>query len=207
MKKLLTVSCLLFAITFTAQQARAQVDFGIRGGVNFATLYDAETDDEAEYVTSTGVLAGIYFQLPINNSSFIIQPEILYSQKGYKLLSDDGTFVADINYIEIPVLIKFKYELDNGLAPYIEAGPYVGFLISTEVEKNDQVIAEEIKKINEIDFGLAIGAGLSYHCLSLGIRYSFGLVPVPDIEEENIDLKNHVFSIVAGVTIPPNLFE
>lgn len=193
MKKLFTIFCLLLTIGFTAQQAQAQINFGIRGGVNFATLNDTDLDTEAH----AGLVAGIFFEYPIDNSPIVIQPEILYSRKGYEVETVNGRESISLNYIEVPIFVKFNYILDNDLTPYVEAGPYVGFLVGTEPGDGEG--------INDVDFGVAVGAGLGYHCLNIGVRYSAGLVPI--FEADNVSAKNGVFSIVAGVTIPPNFFD
>lgn len=193
MKKLLTIACLFLAITFIARQARAQVDFGIRAGVNFSTLYN--TFDDVD--TQTGLLAGVYLQIPVSNN-FIIQPELLYSAKGVEDEEPAGAEVFHLNYITVPLFLKYKFTLQGALTPYIAAGPYIAYLTDNYVTRDGKTVTEEVSAIRDYDIGASIGAGLEYSGFNFGVRYSIGFVPIGTFE--TVDDKNKVFSIVAGFT-------
>src|SRR5699024_8719224 len=193
MKKLYTALFLLLSLTLLSNQAKAQVDWGIRGGANFASLNDTDIDAES----NVGFMAGLYLQYPIANSPVVIQPELLYSQKGFELNVANNTGTANFNYIEVPVLAKFNYVLDGSFTPYVEAGPYIGFLVDSNTELNGQTVNDDWEDLKTVDFGVAVGAGFSYGRLNLGVRYSPGLTPVS--KNENVDAKNGVFSIIAGI--------
>lgn len=192
MKKLTIALFILLSITLTAKQAQAQVDFGIRGGVNIASLNDTDLDAQS----NVGFMAGFYLQYPIANSPIVIQPEVLYSQKGFELDLANNTGVANFNYIEVPVLVKFNYVLDGSFTPYVAAGPYIGFLIDSSAEFNDVTFEDDLENLKTVDFGVAVGAGFSYNRFNLGVRYSAGLTPV--FEDDDASAKNGVLSIVAG---------
>lgn len=192
MKKIVTISCLVLAACFTTQQAQAQIDFGVRGGVNFASFNDASLDVSG----NTGFMGGFYVQYPIANSPIVIQPEILYSQKGAEYESQAGTVTANLNYIEIPVLAKFNYVLDGPLTPYVAVGPYVGFLIDSSTEYNGQDVSEGLTDFKTVDFGVAVGAGINYKRFNLGVRYDAGLTTISDADDASA--KNGAFAIIAG---------
>jgi hypothetical protein len=109
---------------------RRQNDFwqpkvGIAGGVNFSNTVDAYNSD---YSTSTiaGWHAGLTFDVPIAYP-LSFAPEILFSQKGYKAETVDGTFKQRTNYVDIPLLAKFR--LVPGFNFVI--GPQLTFITST----------------------------------------------------------------------------
>jgi len=54
-------------------------------------------------------------------------PEVLYSQKGYAATTTDGNFTQRSNFIDVPLLAKFR------LSPFFNfvVGPQVSFPIST----------------------------------------------------------------------------
>lgn len=54
-------------------------------------------------------------------------PEVLFSQKGYKAETADGTFRQKTNYIDIPLLAKFRVARGFNIV----AGPQLTFLTST----------------------------------------------------------------------------
>lgn len=210
MKKLLGALCILLSLGLLTNQAQAQVDFGIRGGVNFATFNNV---DDFETESRTGVMAGVYINYQIPNSPISIQPEILYTQKGamVTVLSDTDTpiqFEYKLNYIAIPVLAKFDYVLDGPVTPHVYFGPYVAFTINAEAQyegQNGSITADISDKVKNTDFGVVVGAGVDVSRFNIGVRYSVGLVTVAEDDDEDnivnaVEAKNGVISIVAGFT-------
>lgn len=196
MKKLLSVFSILLLIGFSANQVAAQTGFGVRGGVNFANLNDTDADVDAR----TGIMAGAYLNLPISNSPVSIQPEVLYTQKGFE--SGDNTYQLD--YVEVPVLARFDFITNSGLRPHVYFGPYIGFNVNAEIDGEDegtlfpddsQTNIDDIT--NDTDFGVSVGAGLDFGRFDLGVRYNAGLTEVFDADD--MTAKNGVLSIVGGI--------
>jgi len=79
---------------------------------------------------STGSLAGLNvgltFDLPIIYP-LSFAPEVLFSQKGYTATTNDGSFTQRTNFIDVPLLAKFR------VAPAfnIYVGPQLSYLLST----------------------------------------------------------------------------
>jgi hypothetical protein len=73
-----------------------------------------------------GANAGLFFDIPIVYP-LSFQPEVLYSQKGYRANTAYGEFAQRANFIDVPLLLKLK------LAPAfsILAGPQISFLMNT----------------------------------------------------------------------------
>lgn len=200
MKKLLFTLCLLLTVGVVANQAIAQTGFGIRGGVNFANLNDID----GEVDSRTGFMAGLYFNFPVTNSPVSIQPEVLYTQKGFE--SGDDTFQLD--YVEVPVLAKFNFITNGNITPNVYFGPYVGFNVSAEVDtgNGDGLFGDDTETdiedgVENTDFGVTVGGGLDFGRFDLGVRYNAGLTEV--FEDGLIDndsgAKHGVFSITAGI--------
>lgn len=194
MKKILGILFILLTLVLITNQAEAQVDFGIRGGVNFATLNNVE---EVDLGYATGFMAGVYANFPIRNSPVSIQPELLYTQKGYA--GPEGIVEVSLNYISVPVLAKFDYVLDGPVTPHVYFGPYIAFNVSAEAEDEGAVISIE-ENVSPTDFGVVVGGGIDVNRFNLGVRYSVGLTPVFEDENTNAEAKNGVISIVAGFT-------
>jgi hypothetical protein len=112
------------------QERRQYDDFyrpkvGIAGGFNISNTVDAYN---ASFSTTamSGAHVGLTFELPlIYPLSFA--PEVLFSQKGYKAETVDGTFRQKTNYIDIPLLAKFRVTREFNIV----AGPQLTFLTST----------------------------------------------------------------------------
>lgn len=192
MKKLL-YTCLLMTGLLLVNQATANAQIGIRGGVNFANV----TGDVDNTDARTGLMVGVYTSFAVPGSPISIQPEVLYSQQGYKM--DDPEFgeaTAKIDYIKVPVLAKFSFGGGGMISPQIYAGPYIGFKANAKAEVDGE--EQDIENIKSTDFGVSVGADLFINSLfSLGARYSAGLTSIAD--EGGADVNNSVFSIVAGI--------
>src|SRR5690606_14118230 len=79
-------------------------------GANYSNVYDSESED---FVADSkfGLAAGAFVSIPLGK--FIgVQPEVLFSQKGFK---SSGTFLGTeykatrtTNYIDVPLLLAVK---------------------------------------------------------------------------------------------------
>lgn len=166
MKKLLLVSAItIFGLAHVNAQ---DVDFGIKGGLNFATL-TGENNSEIGWTTdfNFGVMAEIKI-----SEKFSLQPEILYSGQGYG--SNDNTEgIIALNYINIPVI--GKYYVTKKLS--LETGPQIGFLLSTKGGTQDYKAL-----FKTTDFGVNFGIGYKLdNGLNFGARYVLGLTNINDV--------------------------
>lgn len=154
--------------------------FGLKGGVNFSNLYGKD-DDKTTILTGFNV--GLFGKLPIAGL-ISIQPEIYFITKGAEVTYDntfvDGIARFKLNYVEVPLLLVANLTPNVN----IHVGPYVAFLISGKVTNESNVnifdFDEALDKddYNTLDAGLAVGAGLDFKAVSLGVRYNHGLTKV-----------------------------
>lgn len=193
MKKLSITLVLLvgFLGAFSLQQASAQADFGIRAGLNFANINDRPNNFDPD--SRTGIMAGLYLDFKVPMSPISIQPEVLYTQKGYK----SGNSTLSLDYLEIPVLAKFHFA-PGPVSPHVYFGPYAGFTLNSEVSGSG--LSVEVDD-TATDFGGVVGAGTDINAgvakVDLGLRYTFGLVDAIDGGQG----KNSILSIVAGLSL------
>jgi hypothetical protein len=113
------------------QQVKRQVDdfykprVGIEAGLSVANTvdsYDGYYSTESIAAFNAGITATIPLIYPLS-----FQPEVLFSQKGFKAYTDDGSFTQRNNYIDVPLLANFR--LVRGFNFLI--GPQVNIPIST----------------------------------------------------------------------------
>ncbi|PAU95344.1 hypothetical protein CK503_03885 [Aliifodinibius salipaludis] len=192
MKKLFLpfIICGLISLA-VAPKASAQADFGLRAGINFANVNDRPDNFDPD--SRTGLMVGGYLNFKVPMSPISIQPEAIYSQKGFKI----GNGTAEVDYLEIPVLAKFSFA-PGPVQPHVYFGPYAGFVLNSEVSGNN--LSVDIDN-TQTDFGGIVGAGADLNAgvakLNLGVRYGFGFTNM----FENGDVKNGVFSVVAGISL------
>ncbi len=169
MKKIVVIVMALAVIG--VYEADAQVRFGIKGGLNLASA-SIESATNLETSSKTGYHAGIY--LAFKFTKIAIQPEVLWSVQGVKTTADIlGTpveFDTDLNYVNIPVMVKIY--LVQGL--HLELGPTFGILMTAETEGQD--IKETLNSSDiSASFGLGFDAPMG---LGGGVRYNLGVTEV-----------------------------
>lgn len=166
------------------------VRFGVRGGVNLASL---EIDDDAnatDFSTNlkTSFHVGAFVNVPIGGM-FRLQPEVNYTGQGSKV---DGNFISnplnkgayelDYHYINIPIMAQLQ--TTSGF--FVEAGPQIGFMIKAREDRNTGNDIDLEDKLRKTDF--ALGAGLGYLSrIGLGVnaRYVHGLSNVYNNDAAN----------------------
>lgn len=165
--KFLFISC----ATLIAQAQTQQSNAGIKGGYNLAAVsFDGDTETGQRH----GFHIGFYGESFISESTSL-QIEVLYSQQGYELRDNSGTFTQKLDYINLPLLLKL-YPDENF---FLEVGPQVGLAISHKEEFDSGFnlfdTSQELEPEN-FDWGLNFGAGFKTNSgVSLGVRYHLGL--------------------------------
>ncbi|HOY20901.1 MAG TPA: porin family protein [Haliscomenobacter sp.] len=166
------------AVLLMSNGVLAQNSIGLRGGYSISTLKNyplASENLELEDGLSYGNFNAILFEIGIS-PLFAIQPEINYLEKGGILKSkgsDDFKFSLKLNYLEAPLLAKFR--LGAGpLKGYVITGPSVGFAmdgkskltageINTEEKfRFDSSFDTDGRKDNRLDLSGVVGGGVQY---------------------------------------------
>ena len=169
MKRNFTAKSLFLLLTislFSLSDTSAQVEWGVAGGLNIAGMSGSEygTIADSSRPNFSGITRyrfGLFADIPLNNY-WSFNPEIYYSVKG-GIQKLDSFFVQqtvspgwvditrtvsniDLNYIEIPLLMRFStplgkktalYPYENSVKPFyldLFGGPYFGYIISNTNE-------------------------------------------------------------------------
>ena len=192
MKNLCTLVALLF-ITLTttnAQDYKNKATAGIKGGYNLSSV---SFDGTSETSKLHGFHIGFYGESYIGNH-FSLQPEIMYSQQGYKIDDGNGIYTQKLEYINIPLMLKF-YPVKSF---FMEAGPQIGFSISHKETFDSGFVLYDTNKEFEpknFDWGVNLGAGFKSDTgVSLGARYHIGQNDIYDEDKP----KNRVWQIYIG---------
>jgi len=169
--------------------AGAQVQFGVKAGLNRASL-----NYSGPAINDLGVKydfnAGIFASIPLFDN-FYLQPELMYSAQGSGF-TDSIPADANYNYLNLPVL--FKYQHASGL--FAETGPQIGFLLSAQLKSNGQSIDNK-NYTQSTDFSWVFGVGYKISAINLGIdlRYNYGLTNTIKANNASGTAKNSVFQI------------
>ena len=184
MKKIsFIVSFFLIGLAVNAQV----VNFGLKGGVNLATI---DNDQNSQIENRVGFHGGLFANIPVS-SQIAIQPEAVYSSQGAKYNIGNDKLNLALNYVNIPVMIQAMV----GKGFYAEVGPQLGILTGTADKINDVeagfVSTDDFKKTD-----VALGFGLGYKGFSgfgIDARYNLGLTNINNSGSANI--KNNVLQV------------
>lgn len=171
MKKIiLTVSVALLTIVGVS----AQASFGIKSGVNFASILN-ENINGVKGRTSFNV--GIVGEVKTSYSTSV-QAELMYSEQGFKYI---GGFIGNISapkdtykldYLNIPIVFKYYYK--KGFS--FETGPQLGILLSA---KTDDGGINVRRAFTDLSFDWLVGLGYKFeNGFNINARYNFGLTDI-----------------------------
>ena len=171
----------------------------------------------------TSLQMGLAFDLGVT-SSFSIQPELLYVQKGNKEVKSvkvlnvttTTTDYLKMNYLEIPVLAKIKFGNDQ-TEFYITTGPSLGVAISGEQKRvvaSSLIPSSTSEKIQfgtgddalfkRFDLGWQLGIGAVLHGFTIDVRYGSSVITIFNDPDNDLDLKayNRALGITVGYAFP-----
>lgn len=209
MKKLFFLSIALFVFSF----AHGQAGFGLKGGINYSNIA-GDLGDEDIYENKIGFNGGIQVNLPITGDGFLsLQPELLYSQKGYQYRDEKFTILGiererkgkvNYNYLDLPVLLKV-----NAGGLYFEGGPQLSYLLGIRDNTEEKVGSSDWKEttvvekdqLAELEIGYAAGLGFqATNGISLGVRYNGGInkLAKDNGNDELTNARNSVFQLQVG---------
>ncbi|KJD32581.1 hypothetical protein PK35_10285 [Tamlana nanhaiensis] len=191
MKTTLFTFLMAFALFFQteAQNDNLKSGIGIKGGYNLAAV---SFDGDSETGQRHGFHAGIYAESYIAEVASV-QIEALYSQQGFEIKDDSGTFTQKLDYINLPISLKI-YPVQHF---FVEAGPQIGIAVSHKEEFDGNgffnITSEE--EPENFDWGFNFGGGFKTDSgVTLGARYHLGMGSV--YEESNP--KNRVWQFYIG---------
>jgi hypothetical protein len=153
---------------------REKAQFGLKAGGNYSGV---TSSDGESFVPEgrLGIAAGAFVAIPLSKQ-FGIQPEVLFSQKGFhatgRLLNAGYELTRTTSYIDVPLLISYKP------AEFLSflAGPQYSYLIKQKDDfKNESTsIEQEVvfgnDKVRKHTLCLTAGADVNIQQLVLGVR-------------------------------------
>jgi hypothetical protein len=214
-----------------------RLSWGLKGGLALAQ-HQGTTPRDMEYTVSStmrrGVTAGIFLLLPVT-PRFGIQQEVIYIQKGSR--QEIGVDVFDIpttldvtydmDYIEIPLLLRFHWLIDRGVDIYTLGGfsfalkVHDHYQLSGEVDDGNEVVPiyadSDMSEVDMFDFTFTYGVGLEFPVADnrFLVEYRFDLsvealllptyayVPFGDeevlVDNEPVPLRNQCHLLMLGI--------
>ena len=178
MKKVFYITLAVFGFVYTAnaqtEDRRTELTLGAKVGANYSNVYDSNTED---FVADEkfGLAVGGFVTIPLG-SLFAIQPEVLFSQKGFKgsgkLLGVNYDYTHTTNYLDVPLLLAIRPTSSISIV----AGPQYSYLLSSkndftsDIANADQEQEFDNDNIRKNTLCLVGGLDINVSNLVLGIR-------------------------------------
>lgn len=185
-KLLLSMSIIGLALgSIYAQEARDKFSLGLKVGSNYSNVYDSQGEQftaDGKY----GLAAGAFLSLPLGKVVGI-QPEVIYSEKGFKatgaFLGSNYSATRKTTYIDVPILLAIKP------ISYLTilAGPQYSFLVKQDNNFTTTLASVDQQKIFDNDnirkntLGLTGGVDLNLSSFVISARAGY------DVQNNNGD--------------------
>lgn len=161
----------------THRYAATDSYFGLRLGLGVATV-NADNPYLDGGSPKAGFNVGVVAGLQVAPATpLYVETGLSYTEKGGKGGSRDS-YTYTMNYLEVPLLVKYQYNLDHetSIQPFV--GVYGALGVSGKIKAQDQrqlynSFADDTFK--RLDGGLRIGCGLEFDLLYAEVGYDFGL--------------------------------
>jgi hypothetical protein len=194
-----------------APSAHAQsIRFGLKAGANLSNL-SGDLVNQNQYNNRFGFHGGVMLNFGLANDLISIQPEVLYSQKGFKYADQQyttplGTYRNTGNvrydYLDVPVMVRLKV---SGV--FFEVGPQYSYLMNISTDRTQTYQSTSattpstvgtagsgttnLDNVNRNELGYVGGLGFqSSQGFLLGVRYNGAFTDFAKDGYSNNEFKN-----------------
>lgn len=185
---------------------RHRTYFGLRLGVNASNVRS-----DAQALNGHDVKAGLNIGLAVGTqlsytTPLFVESGLYYTQKGGKsnnVVTADGRsskFTYDLNYLQLPLLLKYRHHTAAG----VTVEPYVGGYLACGIAGNVKDYGDRKAfgsfgdgYFNRFDGGLKFGLGVGYGIAYAEVAYDLGLANIG--QDAFDDTRNGCFTFNVGV--------
>ncbi len=189
------LSLALFALPLSLS---AQVEFGLKTGLNFSSVWLANDEYGDPLRGKFSYNFGGFLSAPISDK-WDLYTGLEYSRKGEKGTRNEVDIVRKINYIDIPVMLAYRPSENVGLF----FGPQIGFLVAGnfEVDGEENDVTDQL---NQTDVSVVAGVFIPVsEKVWFDIRYQAGFSNF--IAEGDARASNNMFQISLLAPLTPYL--
>ncbi|CAM4096547.1 porin family protein [Flavobacterium antarcticum] len=176
--------------------AREELKVGIKAGMNYSNVY-SESGNDFVADGKAGFAGGVFVSIPLNQL-IGVQPELMYSQKGFKGEVIGIDYKATFNYLDLPIHLQIKPTENISIL----AGPQFSYLLSSKYELGSLSAVNE-KDLeddnNRATVGISAGVDFTVQNFLISARGSWDLSKMnKDNNTSDINYKNQLFQVTLG---------
>lgn len=163
--------------------------YGLHVGMAVGTIRS-----DAELLDGTSPKVGLDVGVDVGtrivpSAPVFFETGLSFVQKGGKGEYKNEKFTYGLNYLEMPLLLKYKYYASPGFSIEPHVGGYlalgVGGTIKDYAEREAySSFGSDEASFKRFDGGLRLGCGLSYNALHFALSYDIGLANVGNYDFE-----------------------
>ena len=198
---LMAIVAVLFAAPSFAQYSsggfslsESSVYYGMRLGLNVSTITG---DFGLVSGSKAGLNLGGVIGLRVSEATPIfLESGLYYTQRGGK---KDKNQYAELNYLEIPILMKYGVQVSDDIAvlPFIGPTFALGIAGQTKSLATNEEKHSSFDDCNRADVGIKLGCGAEYNKLYLELGYQFGITNIS--KHDNLSGHNGAFFVNIGM--------
>ncbi|MFN3403586.1 MAG: porin family protein [Cytophagaceae bacterium] len=190
---------LLLTAGFSDCVAQASFSIGPKAGASLTKYVNSDIARRTE----NGFVGGIFANFTMLNL-VTIQPELLYHDNSARVAATNQ--LVRMNFIEVPVLLKFGFPVGGPIMPHVFAGPSFAWRTSGRTLVTTDDGAQMTFGMDRTRTNGIVGAGLDFGMrrtfINLDARYAFGLNNRPgDDMNINVNTRNVIFMAGIGYRI------
>lgn len=156
--------------------------YGLRIGPSFSTVNsDDPTLDGGNSQTGLNIGAVAGFALT-DNAPLFLETGLYYTEKGgKKKLSNGKKMTYDLNYLEVPITVKYSISVDNHFSVQPFAGGYIACGVGGKIKNyglRESESSFSSDRFKRFDGGLRLGCGVAYDMFYADLGYDIGLANI-----------------------------
>jgi len=196
----------LFVIVcfFCVQSIKAQTII-VKGGLNNDFVSRSSNFENSDFLFKTGFHLGVSFNIPFNDK-YSFESGLVFTTKGYKVndriieknsYDDPGRVIefimySDLLYIDIPILFKRTWSINEKVKLFGAVGPYIGIGLlgrngveNTASDEYPLTGCSDWDSLSSIDAGVSILTGVSIKRYFIQLSYQHGFSNLNMVSGEN----------------------
>lgn len=197
MKKLilLVAAAVLFLGSANAQKFEKNI-FGVRAGLNVSNVrFNGISPD-----SKIGFHIGGSYERLLASFPLYLETGLQLTLKGCQF--DDEGFTDKLNatYLEIPIMVNYKFNIEDKVVLYPSAGFYYGLGLGGKI-KTGGPKKDTFDYLKSSDFGMRFAGTALWRQFTFTLGYEFGLTDINDIKRYDDDfgkVKPNNFFISVG---------
>ncbi len=201
MKKLLLLVAAITMFVGGAQAQRFEKNiFGIRGGLNVSNI----RENGVSYDSKVGFhIGGSYERALTQSFPLYFETGLLFTWKGCQFNNDDD-YASKVNaaYLEIPLMLNYKFNIHNKVTLYPSAGFYYALGLGGNFKSHGGKIdtfGNQDFQFQRSDFGMRFGGSVVWRQFVFGLGYEFSLIDVCQHQNKYYgDVKPNNFFLSVG---------